>query len=100
VRCRGGRTDARREAGWAGHDREIVVNIDGYDHGIPVPDYVFGALREALPESWYLENRGSRIEIHPSGRFAGGFHPDDVEAVKLALAEVGLVVAFVSTERG
>jgi hypothetical protein len=85
---------ARVHAGLVGHDREIVVNIDGYGYGREeefIPVDVSEVLKTLLPEGWMSENRGTRIEIHPSGHFAGGYSDGDVEEIKRALGELGLV---------
>lgn len=88
--------DAKVTAGFAGHDREIVVNIDGYglgntrDDDDMIPSNLVSVLAAELPETWKIENRGSRIEIHPSGRYAGGFAPEDLSVVKDALERIGL----------
>ena len=81
---------------YPGHDEEITVNFNGYGYGRNedvIPRSTEERLREELPETWKIENRGSRIEIHPSGRFAGGVHvPDDINAVTRALKNMGLSV--------
>lgn len=86
--------EARIHAGAVGHDREIVVNIDDYDHPFtsPIPDLFVEVFAAQLPDSWKVESRSTRIEIHPSGHFAGGFNADDVAAVARALNELGLDV--------
>jgi hypothetical protein len=81
---------ARIFAGIAGHDRELVVNIDGYDHDEQIPEFVGLVLASLLPESWMLENRGTRIEVHPSGHFAGGFNDVDIPVLTTALVKLGL----------
>lgn len=82
-------------AGWAGHEREIVLSIDGYDHLEQIPAAVSEMLAAELSSSWLIENRGTRIEIHPSGRFAGGFQQGDAEAVTVAAKALGLTVDYV-----
>jgi hypothetical protein len=79
--------------GPVGHEQEIVVNIDGYDWDHHIPSFVVEVFAAQLPESWKVESRSTRIEVHPSGRFAGGYHEDDVHAVIRALLELGLNVA-------
>jgi hypothetical protein len=74
--------------GVAGHDRELVLNIDDYDYHEPIPSLVVGALRALLPVTWKVESRGSRIECHPSGQFAGGFQPGDADILDAAAAAV------------
>ena len=88
-------------AGFAGHDREIVVNIDGYDHPFerPVPEQVSEGLAYHLP-GWKIENRGTRIECHPSGGFAGGYKPEDVTTLAEALPKLGLVVGETFDRQG
>ena len=89
-----GRT-AQISAGFAGHDREIVVNIDGYDNpftkGRMVPEQVAEAVGWLLP-TWLVENRSTRIECHPSGGFAGGYKPEDIETLAGVLEQIGLGV--------
>ena len=80
-------------AGYPGHDHEITVNIDGYDaFDQHIPDQLVELLRLLLPETWKLENRGSRIELHPSGRLFGSFSPSDIDLVAQTLPELGLTV--------
>jgi hypothetical protein len=81
--------DATLHLAAAGHDREIVVNIEGVDYYEPIPRPWFEFLVSLLPESWKLENRGTRIEIHPSGRLFNGFSDMDVSAVLAALDVLG-----------
>lgn len=86
--------EALLDAGYPGHDREITVNIDGFDgYHTQIPEDLVALLRQLLPETWKLENRGSRIEIHPSGRFAGGFEDADIDTVAAALPHLGLQVS-------
>ena len=76
--------------GQAGHDREIVISFGGYySWENPVNDLVLEAIVKSLPDSWKVESRGTRIEIHPSGHFAGGFSEADVATVVRALPPVG-----------
>jgi hypothetical protein len=86
---------ARVTAGFVGHDREIVVNIEGYDHpfeeGRMVPEQVAEGLGWLLP-TWYIQNRSTRIECHPTGGFAGGYQPEDLDVVAEALGKLGLDV--------
>lgn len=95
----GGR-DARVTAGFAGHDYEIVVNIDGYDSKEYIPAPVVSIFTASLPESWKVESRGTRIEVHPSGRFAGGYAPDDLPVVVDALKQMGLNITKVHDSKG
>lgn len=74
----------RIHVGAAGHDRELVLNIDGYDWDEPIPTLVVDALRVLLPDDWKVDSRGSRIECHPSGHFAGGFVGPDVDLLDAA----------------
>jgi hypothetical protein len=76
-------------AGIPGHDREIVINIDGYSVEEPIPELVAKAIANGLPESWKVENRGSRIEVHPSGSYNGGWNEQDIEATRIALVAIG-----------
>jgi hypothetical protein len=90
-------------AGFAGHDREIVVNIDGWDspleEGRHIPQHFCEIFKAELPPAWKVENRSTRIEVHPSGMFAGGYEPEDVETTRAALERVGLVVGEVYDRR-
>jgi hypothetical protein len=87
-------------AGYAGHDREITVNVDGWDHPFrrQVPDEFEKAVRALLPPGWKIENRSTRLEVHPSGHFAGGYAPEDVRLTANALRRLGLEVEV--RERG
>ena len=85
-------------AGHAGHDREITVTLDEYGYGYrydlgrnleSIPRHVEDEFVAALPAAWKIENRGTRLEVHPSGHFAGGYERADVEAVLAALVELG-----------
>ena len=80
-------------AGYAGHDREIVVNIEGYPFSANryIPDQVVEGLALHLP-GWKVENRSTRIECHPTGHFAGGYKPEDITTLQEALPKLGLVV--------
>lgn len=86
-------------AGHAGHDREITVTLEDYGHGPPldrslgpIPVLVEHEFVKSLPETWKIENRGSRLEVHPSGHFAGGFSAEDTATVLAALAALGYEV--------
>lgn len=85
--------EARINAGIPGHDREIVAVLEGYDWDAPIPEIVVDGVRTVLPASWMVENRGTRIEIHPTGRFAGGFTRENVAEVADALGKLRIVVA-------
>lgn len=82
--------------GGGGHEREITLSFhdsDGmplYDWDNDIPDFMVGLVQNGLPETWYVQSRGTRIEIHPSGRFSGGFDELDVNAVVRVVAELGL----------
>ena len=87
-------TEVRVAAGYAGHDREITVNFSAYDgYEEQIPHMVFDVIVALCPEGWFVENRGSRIELHPSGRFAGGYSDADIETAKAALSQAGFLVA-------
>jgi len=81
-------TTAIVRPGWAGHDREIVVNIEDHDHDNPIPREVEDRIRLYLPDEWKIENRGSRLEVHPTGHFAGGFSEHDVFILNAALVHL------------
>jgi hypothetical protein len=82
--------DANIQLGPAGHDREITIGFNyRYDWDNPIPNMIVEAFTAQLPETWKVESRGTRIEVHPSGHFAGGFAPDDAHDVARALAAVG-----------
>lgn len=83
--------------GVAGHEREFTVSIAGYSYyedEEPIPQAVAEELALLLP-GMYLENRGSRIEVHPSGQLFKQVSPAEVEKafteLERALAEIGLV---------
>lgn len=82
-------TDARVAAGYTGHDQEITVNFEAYSFGECIPGPVGDVLSAALPEHWSVDNRDTRIEVHPSGRFAGGYTAEDIEVVNRALTTLG-----------
>jgi hypothetical protein len=94
--------EALISAGFAGHDREIVVNIDGYDQpfqeGRMVPEQVAEAVGYLLP-TWFVQNRSTRIECHPSGGFAGGYEPEDLNTLAQVLERIGLNVTRIE-DRG
>jgi hypothetical protein len=85
-------TTAMVRWGWAGHDREIVINIENYDYENPIPREVETQIVNYLPDTWKIENRGSRIEVHPSGHFAGGFSDHDVFTIVAMLTHIGYFV--------
>jgi hypothetical protein len=87
-------------AGHAGHDREITVTIDGFDYDNPIPKHFEFILKDHLPLTWYVENRGTRIELHPSGSFAGGYDLPDLDTTKQALEALGLRVTKVEDLAG
>jgi hypothetical protein len=87
-------------AGLTGHEGEIVVNIDGYDWDKPIPWGVVEVFEELLPETWKVESRGTRIEVHPAGHYNGGWDAFDVNAVTDVLREMGLRVEKISMETG
>lgn len=74
---------------YPGHDREITVNFPEYDHNCFIPQGLEVRIRAELPATWQMDNRGTRLEIHPSGRFAGGVHEDDIAVVQRALELIG-----------
>jgi hypothetical protein len=55
---------------------------------------------ELLPETWKVESRGTRIEVHPAGHYNGGWDAFDVNAVTDVLREMGLRVEKISMETG
>lgn len=83
-------------AGGGGHEREITASFHD-DDGMPLfdgwntrqPDWLVGLFISALPEGWTVDDRGSRIEMHPSGRRYGGFDKLDIAAVIRAAEELG-----------
>lgn len=84
-------TVARVAAGYAGHDREIVITFDVYDHENYVNDIVLEALITLLPDHWKIEDRGTRVEVHPTGRLFGGYTDEDIETVRRTLPELGFI---------
>ncbi len=81
--------------GGGGHEQEITLSFadsEGgpvFDWDNSIPDFVEGLVRSALPETWRIDSRGTRLEIHPSGRFYGGFDDFDVAAVERVAVELG-----------
>ena len=59
--------------GLPGHENEFCVNFTEYNHAYAfyenfIPDSMADKIEEALaPYGFYVENRGTRIEILPSG---------------------------------
>lgn len=90
-------TEARIHAGQPGHEKEIVVNFSTYHQDNYINDLVYDAFVDELPESWKIENRSTRIEVHPSGRFFGGYCTDDIHAVKRALTQLGFIIGEITT---
>lgn len=86
-------------AGHPGHEREIVLSIEGYTHRDQIPDLVRAVLAALLPDGWKIENRGTRLELHPSGGFAGGYQPADVALVASAAEEIGLTVRYLDDKQ-
>ena len=83
--------------GTAGHEHEFTVSIDGYSYyedEEPIPNDVAEELQRLLP-GMRVENRGSRIEVHPSGRLFTKVSAEEVESawsqLERALSELGLV---------
>lgn len=58
-------TTFRVRYGSSGHTWEYVITSPSYDHENFWPQDLEEDLRAALPEGWWLENRGSRLEVHP-----------------------------------
>jgi hypothetical protein len=87
-------------AGYAGHDREIVVNFDDFWNEKLIPDPVFDVLAATLPGTWKVESRGTRIEVHPSGRFNGGYTDTDIELTEHTLTALGFTVEPPKSPRG
>lgn len=75
--------------GWAGHDREICVNIGSDDYGEDINWADALEITEALPETWMIENRGTRLEVHPTGHFARGYTDEDVALLDETLQGLG-----------
>jgi hypothetical protein len=82
-------TKATVTAGVPGHERELVVNLEGYDLDNRIPTAVFDILVDIMPQDWKFEYRGSRIECHPTGVFAGGFTQFDCDLLKASLFGLG-----------
>lgn len=78
--------------GGAGHEKEITVtfahNYDGYETHIP--EYLCALVEALVPDTWKVDNRGSRLEFHPSGRHYDGWCEDDVLTIVYAMYELGL----------
>lgn len=83
--------EARVRGGYAGHDHELTVNIEGYEYpGPEIPDEFVKIIAAIMPDAWVIDNRGTRIECHPSGRRYGGYLASDVSLLKAALFGLGL----------
>lgn len=82
-------TEARVNAGYAGHAREIVAILDAYDYKEMIPEVVAEVLSALLPAGWKVENRGTRLELHPSGHYNGGYTEADVQSAREALSTAG-----------
>lgn len=76
------------QAGVTGHEHEITVTLSPYDHREMIPRFLVEVFEAELPVLWKVENRGTRIEVHPSGRLFGGWAPEDVEQVAKTLQEM------------
>ena len=80
-----------------------MVNIEGYDNPFElrrmVPEQVAEAVAWLLP-TWYVQNRSTRIECHPSGGFAGGYKPEDLATLAEALGRIGLNVTRIEDRSG
>lgn len=78
--------------GGGGHEQEITatfgINYDAWENHIP--EYLHEFVEKLCPEGWRIDNRGSRLEFHPSGCHYGGWCEDDVRAVVRAMEELGL----------
>lgn len=82
--------DARVVNGPPGHESEIVINYDcPEDVRRPVAEVIIAL----LPHYWKVEDRGTRIEVHPSGRFAGGVAPGDINITETAVSGAGFVLS-------
>lgn len=80
----------RIDPGPPGHEREIVINLGDsrYTWDDPIPQIVVDVLTGLLPEGWTVDNRGTRIEVHPTGRRYQGFDATtDVPEIARALRE-------------
>lgn len=84
-------------AGGGGHEREITVTL--HDLSEDVAPHAHAALIALCPDAWRVEDRGTRIEVHPTGRSYSGFTAEDVDAVTLVLVAFGLDPASVEIVR-
>lgn len=89
-------TEARINAGYPGHDREIVAVLPEHDWHDPIPDIVVEALASQCPKGWKLDNRGTRIEVHPTGHRYSGFTNDDVTNLCAGLARINIIVRAIN----
>jgi len=89
---------ARVTAGQAGHEHEIVVNFDFWYTDRFIPRIVEEFVQQEVPETWKVESRGTRLEVHPSGRYAGGWCEDDVKELKIILDDLGFQTTTVIYE--
>lgn len=78
--------------GPTGHEKEITATISCYDHNRPIPGWFFGVFESELPETWLSDNRGSRVEVHPTGHRYNGWTASDVDEVGAAFGRMGLIV--------
>jgi hypothetical protein len=91
--------------GGAGHEQEITLSLhngDGplYDFEQFQPDFLVGLITAVMPQGWKIDDRGTRLELHPSGRRYGGFDDFDVAAVERGLRELGFEVEIRDFRRG
>lgn len=82
--------EARVNGGYAGHDFELTVNVEGYEDDEKLPQAVTQVLEALLPDDWKVDDRGTRIEVHPTGTFAGGYTNFDVTLLRACLDAMGL----------
>lgn len=76
---------------WAqpGHESEYLVNIPGYglSEGVFIPQQINQQIADALPD-FYVENRGTRIEITKRQPYGTPDHETVLAAVTSILGDV------------
>lgn len=87
--------DCKVLAGVPGHENEIVVifDVDSYDHRHFIPRGLCDQLIMRAPDDWLIENRGTRLEVHPRGQFS--WNSEDVDLVSSVISSLGWEVEVV-----
>lgn len=84
-------------AGDVGHEHEVIVRIEGY--GLDncnadnyIPKSVEKLLKDALPDDWWTDHRGTRLEIRQFDNY-GIYGEKEAAIVRAACIEAGFAVA-------